>query len=233
MTTVYLENNIEQKIPKIVITYNCYKKENIKLVSIQINKILSMLKRQFINDYTVNILSHVEFIHFKYIDRSITTSEYETTSDGYISSGKVFFYECKESDSQDSRERILSRVSNGRIRININENCLYNIDPLYYYIMNEKELKCKIYKMSSVNNQVFQSEEYFNVISKKKSQNEIEKIDDVCLIEIDPNFKCKFTGLTNLGKNKNFDKESLDQLKDMGLFYVDEFTKSLNNEKKE
>ena len=229
MTTVYLENNDDHlKTNKISILYDAYDKKYIKLASIQINKIVSMLKRQFNYDYTINIVSHLEHTNFTNIDKSNTTGEYETTTEGYISSGRVFYYECKESDTKEERSRKLSRVSIDRIRLNIRERSIYCIEPLYHFLMNEQELKCKLYKVSSINDQLFKLEECFDILTKNKSSEDIKIIDDVCVIEFDPEFKSRFTGLTNMNKNKNFDKETLDCLESMEVFHIDEFTKSLN-----
>lgn len=231
MTTVYLENNDDQlRNNKISILYDAYDKRFIKLASIQINKIIAMLKRQFKYDYTVNIVSHLEHTNFPFIDKSSTTSEYQTTTDGFISSGRVFYYQCKEEDTKEERNRKLSRVSIDSIRLNIREKCIYNIEPLYHFIMNEKELKCKIFKVSSVNDNLFDSKEEFDVITKKdKSSDEKKLIDDVCIIEFDENFKSRFTGITNMNKNKNYDKESLDCLEELQIFHKDDFTKALES----
>lgn len=228
MATVYLENNDDVlKNNKISILYDAYDKKYIKFASIQINKIVSMLKRQFNYDYTVNIVSHLEHTNFTNIDKSVTTCEYQTTTDGYISSGKVFYYECKETDTKEERQRKLSRVSIDRIRIIIKEKCLYNVEVLYNFIMKEQLIKCRLYKVSSLNNQLFESDEYFDVIESKNNNSEKIVVNDVCLIEFDDNFKSKFTGLTNMYKNKNFDKESLDCLEEMNVFYKDDFIKAL------
>lgn len=224
MATVYLDNNIEQK-EGIDILYDAYEKRYIKFASIQINKIIAMLKKQFKYDYTVSIISSLEHTNFKYIDRTNSESEYETVTDGYISSGKVFFYKCEESDTQEERFRRLSRVCGNRVRIIIKENCLYNIDPLYKSIMNLKTTSCKLYKVSTINDQLFESKEYFKVIENLDDK-EILVINDVSLIEFGL-FSSRFTGLTNMGKNKNFDKESIEELKEMKMFHEDEFTKSL------
>lgn len=239
MTTVYLDNNIEEIIPdrkdKIMILYIANEKRFIKFASIQINKIITMLKKQFNYDYTVNIVSHMEFTNFSYIDRSYSTSEFETTSDGHISSGKVFFYTCEESDSYEEKLRKLSRVSDGRVRIIIKENCLINTDPLYSYLMRKEEISFRLYKVSSINDQVFKSQEYYQLIKiknyseSKEAIKELNYSDDVCLIEFDESFKCKLTGLTNIGKNKNFDKESYLELEKMEIFHKDDFTKSIEN----
>lgn len=209
---------------KVTIFYDSYNKDLIKFASIQINKIIAMLKRQLINDYTVNIISHLEYNNFKFIDRSHTQSSYETNTDGYVSSGKIFFYECKESDTKEERYGRLCRVSDNRIRIIIREDMFINPEPMLEYILKEEPMSFKIYKMSTVNNQMFDSDEYHDLILKNNEKS-ITKCDNICLISF--NYKSRFTGLTNFFKNTHFDKESKDALPD-GIIFIDKILQDIN-----
>lgn len=202
---------------KVDIFYDAYEKDYIKFASLQINKILSMLKRQLYYDYTVYIISHLEYTNFKFIDRSTTTFTDQTNSDGYISSGKVFFYECKESDTKEERFNKFTRVRDGRIAINIRENCYINPEPMLEYILRDEPMSFKVYKMSTVNNQLFDSDEYHDLIVKNKEKS-LVKCDNLCIISFD--YKSRFTGLINFYKNEHFDKESKDLLPD-GIFFKD------------
>lgn len=202
---------------KVDIFYDARKKEYIKFASFQINKIIAMLKKQFYYDYTVYIISDLEFTNFKFIDRSSTQYTDQTTTDGYISSGKVFYYKCEESDSQEERYGRLSRVRTGRLTINIREDCYINPEPMLEYLLKEEPMSFKLYKMSTVNNQLFDSNEYYDLITLK-GEKSVVKSDAVCIISFD--YKSRFTGLTNFYKNEHFDKESKDLLPE-GIFFID------------
>jgi hypothetical protein len=140
---------------------------------------ISTLKKQFNNDYRVIVVSHLPSVSFKGIDKSNDGAEYETLSDGILSSGRVFYYECKEEDTKDTRREIFKRVSNGRspdedvidtrgsrvLRVYLPEDC-YIVESTFVEYINkllefESKGKCVSfmkYKVSSYNNQLHQTD---------------------------------------------------------------------------
>lgn len=201
---------------KVDIIYDAWKPEYIPFASCQINKIISLFKKQEFYEYRVIICSSLESSLFKYIDRSFKNSYDETNSDGYVSSGKVFFYPVAAEDTRKDHRKLFKRISDGGIVVEIKEDqyiCHEKlVEKINTYV---KPVSFRVFEVSSKKNQLLQTDKYQRVIYGKiddEESNIIDKImcDDLCVIEFGSS--SKFTGKCSFLDNKHFDQESKDLL---------------------